>query len=325
MLYKNFDAHAFDSINLTSQSWMWIGVAIAMLFVRDFAYMVRIRTLTNKELSWWQAFDVIMLWEFASAVVPPALGGGFAFAIYIIHKEKIALGKSVSIVLFSSFLDGLFLMSMGLVGYYFAGEEKLFASISINLPGFLKNMFSASSIETAFWVLYLLMVFYKLLVAFALFVNANAIKQLFLTVYSLPILRHWKKSAEITGEEMVIASHELKGKTFNYWINALIPTFVCWTARFIIVNCIIAAFSPDTFQHFILFSKQVIIGILNIGSPTPGGSGTSEVMFSQFFRDELSGNLGLAAALAVLWRLLSYYPYLFVGAVVLPRWIKKRF
>jgi len=27
----------------------------------------------------------------------------------------------------------------------------------------------------------------------------------------------------------------------------------------------------------------------------------------------------------LLWRLVSYYPYLFIGAIILPRWIRSRF
>ena len=71
--------------------------------VRDVAYMVRIRVLTDNFLSWRKSFQVIMIWEFASAVIPPSLGGGFAVAIYLLNKEKIELGKSISVILFSSF------------------------------------------------------------------------------------------------------------------------------------------------------------------------------------------------------------------------------
>jgi hypothetical protein len=31
----------------------------------------------------------------------------------------------------------------------------------------------------------------------------------------------------------------------------------------------------------------------------------------------------LLVGLAVLWRLLAYFPYLFIGAFLLPKWLKK--
>jgi hypothetical protein len=32
---------------------------------------------------------------------------------------------------------------------------------------------------------------------------------------------------------------------------------------------------------------------------------------------------GLAPALALLWRLMSYYPYILIGIIILPRWIRR--
>jgi uncharacterized protein (TIRG00374 family) len=58
-------------------------------------------------------------------------------------------------------------------------------------------------------------------------------------------------------------------------------------------------------------------------SPTPGGSGLAEFVFAGFFGDMVP--IGLAVSLALVWRLVSYYPYLFIGSVVLPRWLRRVF
>jgi len=325
LLAKNFNINAFNSIHWTIQSTLWMLAALGMLVIRDLAYMIRIRILSNNHLNWKKSFDVIMLWEFASALVPPSLGGGFAFAIYILNKEKIDLGRSISIILFSSFLDGIFLLLMGSVAYFFAGQQLLFNNLNFQLPGILNDVISTKSIEVTFWVVFLIMALYKLIVAYALFINAYSVGRLLDNLFRLPILKRWRDQAAGTANELVIASEQLKGKNIAYWINSLSTTFLSWTARFMMINCIIAAFNPDFGSHFILYCKQVVIGILNIASPTPGGSGTSEFLFSEFFKAELGNNLSLAAALAILWRLLSYYPYLFIGAFVLPKWIKRSF
>ena len=57
-------------------------------------------------------------------------------------------------------------------------------------------------------------------------------------------------------------------------------------------------------------------------SPTPGASGIAEVAFAGFFRDLLPA-AGFIAAVAILWRLLTYYLYLFIGVITLPRWLRK--
>ena len=35
--------------------------------------------------------------------------------------------------------------------------------------------------------------------------------------------------------------------------------------------------------------------------------------------------LTLSSLMAIVWRFVSYYPYLFIGAVILPGWIRKSF
>ena len=57
-------------------------------------------------------------------------------------------------------------------------------------------------------------------------------------------------------------------------------------------------------------------------SPTPGSTGTAEHFFMKFFNEYLF-EFTLGAAL--LWRVISFYPYLVVGAFALPRWIARVF
>jgi len=56
-------------------------------------------------------------------------------------------------------------------------------------------------------------------------------------------------------------------------------------------------------------------------SPTPGGTGVAEFAFEGFLTDFIP--LGLAASLAILWRFISYWPYIFIGVIVLPKWLKR--
>src|SRR5437762_2676314 len=105
LLFKSFDKEAFENVHWTWNSSFWLFVALIAVVVRDLSYMVRIRALTDGELDWWRSFVVIMLWEFCSAVVPGMFGGGFFFAIFILSREKINMGKSITAVTLSSFQD----------------------------------------------------------------------------------------------------------------------------------------------------------------------------------------------------------------------------
>ena len=76
---------------------------------------------------------------------------------------------------------------------------------------------------------------------------------------------------------------------------------------------------------FGIFYSQLVMWIMMLVSPTPGGSGFTEYVFSEYLGDFLPPIAGVGIMMALLWRIITYYPYLFVGAVMVPRWIKDKF
>jgi len=320
LLIRNFDSKAFATIEWTWNSSFWIGMALMMMVVRDGAYMVRIRALTDNDLRWRDAFNVIMLWEFASALAPGMLGGGFIFAIFILNREKINMGRSITAIMLSSFQDGIFLAIMAPLVYFTIGRDRLFSTIDVTNMNPVKF---GSGFFYSFWVVYFIILSYKVFVAYALFVNPRFVKWLLIKLFSLPFLRRWKHGALDTGNQLIIASNGLKNKSRRFWVNSFAGTFVSWTARYTIVNCLILAFHNVPVDNFLIFGRQVVMGIIILFSPTPGGSGIAEFMFSDFLGEFIPR--GLSASLGLLWRLVSYYPYLFIGVIVLPRWIRRRF
>lgn len=319
LLSRNFDKQAYMQIEWTWHSSLWIGVALLMMVIRDYAYMIRIRVLTDNYLTWKNAFYVIMLWEFSSAVAPAILGGGFIFAIFIINREKVNMGQSITAVMFTSFLDGIFLAVMAPLVYFLVGKDYLFSSVDTES---LQKMAFGRGFYYSFWAIYSLIVAYKLFVAYALFINPRFIKWVLIKLFSLPLLKKWKQNALATGNQLVIASAVLRKQNLRYWTISLVATFASWTARYSIVNCIILAFNNDGINNLVIYGRQVVMGIIMLGSPTPGGSGIAEFIFTDFLGEFIPN--GLSASLGLLWRLISYYPYLFIGAIIMPRWIRKR-
>jgi len=257
------------------------------------------------------------LWEFASAIAPGILGGGFFVAIFILNREKVNMGKSITAVLYSSFLDGLFLAIMGPLVYFLIGKEQLFSHIDPENLRFGKGLY------ISFWIVYFIILVYKLIVAYALFINPKTIQWLLLKIFSLPFLHRWKESAAETGEQLLIASKGLQNKNFRYWFFSLGTTFISWTARYTIVNCLVLAINHAPIDNLVLYGRQVIMGIVILLSPTPGGAGVAEAIFSKYLAEFVP--VGLADASALLWRLMSYYPYLLAGAIILPGWLQHVF
>lgn len=317
--YFKFNPGDFEGIQWTWHSTFWMCMALLLMVIRDLAYMYRIRVLTEKKISWRHSFDVIMLWEFASAVVPSIIGGGMAVAMLILNKEKIKMGKSISVIMFTSFLDGMFMAVVAPIVYFILGRDALFASIN---PETVQQLSFGTELYYIFWLIYFGLLGYKLIIAYALFINARAMKYFLIRLFSFRMFRKWRHRVAQTGTDMIIAANELKQQGSMYWIKSFVATCISWSARFIIINCIILAFCPSNIDHLLLYARQSIMGILMLVSPTPGGAGVAEASFINFLGEFIT-NPALTAALAFLWRVLSAYSYYFIGAIVLPMWVRR--
>ena len=310
-----------SDINWTWTSTFWMVMALIAMAMRDVAYMYRIKVLTDNVLSWFQSFRVIMLWEFASALTPSIVGGS-GIAMFIVHREGIKLGKSTAIVLVSALLDELFYILTVIVVLLAVGTDTLFP-VSMQ-----KTLFGTTfGTQGIFWIGYFFIVAMTTSILIAVFTIPRGFKYLLLQIFRLPFLKRWRYNVIEIGDDIIITSKELKGKPKRYWLKAFGATYVSWTSRYIVVNFLILAFmNPDNvliqgfMDHVLIFARQLVMWVIMLISPTPGSSGVAEFAFSGFLKEFIP--IGLVGALALLWRLISYYPYLFIGAILLPRWLR---
>lgn len=312
--FRDFDPKPYYNINWTFYSYVFVFIAILMMVTRDVAYMYRIRLLTDKQLSWRHSFDVIMLWEFASSVTPSVVGGSAA-ALYIVSKEGISPGRSTAIVMITALLDELFYITTVPVVILIAGTSKLFTSDEI--PFFFDTKLG---VQAAFIAGYIFIVILTSIIIYGVFIRPRGFKWILLQVFRLKFLRKWCHDAARTGDDIITTSREMRGKPFIFWFRAYLATFISWSGRFWVVNFLILSLTPVG-NHFLIWARQLVMWVIMLISPTPGSSGVAEIMFPSFFGDFIP--LGLAAVVALTWRMLSYYPYIIIGAIVLPNWIRR--
>lgn len=306
--------------SLSNPNWAWLFLAVVVLVFRDGFYIYRIRYLTDKLLSWTGSFYTIILWEFSSALSPSAVGGT-AVASFLLLKEGISFGKSLAYVLVSAILDNSFFIVFGgivlladYLGFFPGGGLWDFEGVN---AGFV------ATLKFAFYIGYPVITAYTLLMMYGLFIKPEFIKWLFIKITSIRWLKRWQKAATKQGDEIVIASKELKGKSLAYWAKAIISTILIWTSRYFIVNCLLAAFSDISFgEHIFILSRHVILWVILLIGITPGAAGVAELAFGAFFKPFVAG---LAGIIAALWRLFTYYLYLALGAIFLFTWIPRVF
>ncbi len=316
LLWNELAGHGTDrlrEVQLTRYGLLMLACAVVANGLRDFGYMLRLRILTNKEFSWRRAFDVTALWEFATAVAPAILGGT-SVAIYVISREKIPLGRSAAIVLVTAMLDEIFFLVFAPLVFFSVGIDRLF-------PPQLDEALWGLPIQVLFWIGYALIAVMKIAVFYSVFFRPRAIKLFLVNLFKHRWVRRFRPKMADAGDDLIAASAEFKGRPLRFWLEAIGATWCSWGSRFLVLNFLAAAFFPVS-GHLLMYARQIVLWVVLLISPTPGASGAAEFAFVGFMRDLLPAG-ALLVVVALLWRVLTYYLYLFVGAVVLPRWVRR--
>ncbi len=300
---------------ITEAKTLPILIAFLVFLSRFAGYIYRIKVITGNAVSWTGSLYIIILWEFASAITPSVVGGT-AVAVFILWKEKIPLGKALSYVMLTAIFDNLF--------FVVAAPVSLLLGINEIFPTTLtEGHILENSLFYLFIFSYVLIAAYTFFMAFALFINPRMVKWLLIKITSVKWLRRWRHEAYERGLEMMVASEQIKGKSKSYWVKITLATIFIWSSRYLMLNSLIAAFTSVTpYQHLVIFGKQIILWVIMLISPTPGSSGTAEYFFPFFFSDILQQ---FTLIVNLLWRIFTYYPYLLLGAVFLPKWLKRVF
>ncbi len=304
--------YMISEIDWNSTVFFFLFLALCTVAIRDLGYMYRIRVLTDKFFNWKEAFQVIMLWEFSSALTPSVVGGS-GVAIFIMNREGLSLGKSTSTMFVTALMDELFYIIMVPIVFLIAGNVQLFPESIFGIQGFW--------VKGVFWLGYGFLCLLTVIITLSLFLFPQGFKKILIRIFSIKILRRWIRHVVQLGNDVIISSEELKNKSFSFWLKAFGSTFFSWTARFFTLNFVIMAFMGSIDQLFV-YGRQLIMWVYLLVGVTPGSAGIAEIALAGFFED-LVISAQYVALVAIIWRFMTYFPYLFIGAAVLPRWLAR--
>ncbi len=322
LIVRDLDVGVLNEIDFTWNSLLWIIIAFLFVVLRTLGYMARIKVLTDGDLTWFQSFRITMLWEFTSAITPSTVGGT-GFAVVFLHKEGLNVGRSTAVVLATSFLDELYFVLLFPLLLLIMGGKTIFITSLQGTGTVLLNNLVIIAIAG-----YLIILAWVVLSGYGLFINPHVIKKVLVTFFRLPLIRRWKSGAAKAGDDIIKSSRELKEKSFGFWTKAAVTTFITWTSRYLVVNAILVAFFAIK-DHLLIFTRQLVMWIMMIVSPTPGGSGFAELILGRYLSDLIPVSQanagGVALAMALIWRIISYYPFLLAGILIIPGWIASKF
>lgn len=315
-LIKQFDPEEFAKIEWNQHTLFWVCLSFVLLVIRHLAYANRLRVLSEKQFTWRKCIELIFIWEFSSAVSPTSVGGS-AVAFFVLAQEKLTTAKTATIVLYTVVLDTIFFVGSLPILFAFFGTNMI-----------RPNMTNLSDIDgwgITFLVAYVLMAAYGAVFYYGLFINPKQIRRLFVAVTSIRFLKRYQPKAIELGNEMVGASQHLKRQNWQFHLSAFLSTATAWSCRFLLLNCLIIAFVSNTptdiSTQMGLYARLQTMFIIIAFSPTPGGAGFVEILFTGFLSDYVTSPTH-ATIISTLWRLMTYYAYLLIGVIVIPNWIR---
>ena len=309
--------HEFSSGMFTTNPFTWCSVAFIMLaiifmFGRDLGLIWRFRFLSDKRLTWLQSFNIHILNEFTSAVTPSAVGGS-ALVVLFLNKEGISVGRSTAIMITNLFLDELFFVVACPFVFLLVPLAELFNVTSV----------IAATVGVVFWGVYGFLFTWTSILFIGLFYRPDLIVGLFKLIFQLPFLNRWHSHIASFSASLIDASNEISNKPLLFWLKVYASTTLSWVSRFLVVNALFLAFTPIN-NHLVIFGRQLLLWIVMFVSPTPGASGLSEIAFREYYSDLMLGGSSILLVI-LLWRIISYYLYLLLGVLVIPKWIRKSF
>ncbi|MDE6317176.1 MAG: flippase-like domain-containing protein [Muribaculaceae bacterium] len=308
---REFNIETLREIKLTPTAAVGLGLALVALFGRDFGMAWRFHTLSDMRLSWQSSAKVTMLCEFTSAITPTSVGGS-ALSMVFMNREGIKLGRATAITLTTLVLDEGFFMVFCPMLFFVISPDRLF--------GFAHGA-AAHDLQVLFWIVYGVISLIAITLYIGIFRSPRTIALILSKIFSLPVLKRWKKDVEELNDSLLITSAELRDKPLRWWIAPAMATIVSWLSRFAVVNALMFAFIPETDQITVL-GRQFIVWALLTFTPTPGGSGVSEMLFKTYYSDIVFGPMLMV--LAIVWRIFTYYVYLLIGFCMIPTLLKHK-
>ena len=315
LIHRDIDLHTLREISFDFRTIA--GLLLALLFVcgRDFGLAWRFHTIADGALTWKRSIRTDLMCAFTSAITPSVVGGS-ALAIFYLNQEGLKLGRATALTLVTLFLDELFFVIFCPIIVLVIPWDSLFEA------GAMENELLFGSVKWVFWLVYTGIVIWTAILYFAILGRPQAMQNLLKTLASKKILHRWHKKIEGMADNMAGTSDWIRHRDFRWGTKVMAATILSWFSRYFVVNALFWTFVPGSSQ-LLVFARQFVVWVVLMVSPTPGGSGISEWLFANYYGD-IIGNTGIAAVMALIWRLFSYFIYIIIGIALLPAYFGER-
>lgn len=284
--------------------WLFIGY----LFVLSYTFLKSV--VTNDIINKFKKFDIkktfdLQLMTFFFNAITPFSTGGQPFQVYTLKKNKLSLSDGTNVIVQESIIHQIALIVVG------------FLAIIINE---IFDMYKFEGIILTFLILGFGL---NILVIFLLFLisHSNKIDKL-ITKYIVKLLTFLRI---IKNKDILNKLHNTIDN-FNYNSKILLKDKKRFI-KLILINClallclyVVPLTILFSFNNYVSFDGMIAIVLVSFISiissyvPLPGGIGGQEYLFVLMFGVYV--NQPLLSSLMIMWRFITYYLPMIVGAVI---------
>lgn len=315
---NSLDFSVIQGLKWTQRIGTSILLALSMLALRDLGYILRLRVLTDKKISFKSCLRIILLWEFGSAITPGMIGGK-AVAVYLLVKNKIKVAQASSVVLLSILLDEFIFVLLFPIFYFLFGSRMLHGDVNcpdwILLRAKMPIIDNVKYIENTIFVMLSIIMGFVIIAFVGIFLYPMWIRNLIQSLSKMNLLSRWKNPISSFAEDIYTASQHIRSKGYGFWSQVLLFTLLSWMGRYLVGVAIVWGFANSNFDFIEVYVKQYALWLMFYVPSTPGSSGIAETIYMAFYCEYITS--GMSGTAALLWRFISYYVYLVIGFFLL--------
>lgn len=286
-----------------------IWLFIAYLFVLSYTFLKSVVThniiLSFKKYDFIKTFKLQLMTFFFNAVTPFS-SGGQPFQIYVLNKNKISLASSTTIVLQETIIHQIAVSIMIVIAFILNQIFNIY-ELNLTMTLFLVLSFLINSIVVVFLIVLshgkkIDNVFGTLII--------NLLSKLKIIKNKEEKIEKWENSVS----EFTLASKKLlsdKTKFLKLIFINTIALFSLYLVPTVILFSLGNKIAFNGIESIVLIS---FISIISSYVPLPGGSLGQEYLFALFFSKYITNPL--LTSLMLLWRLITYYIPMLVGAFI---------
>ncbi len=306
--YFTFDLATFREILPQLNLW-FIALAVATVVLRVVFGGWRLNYFSRGRLGMRASIRSQVAWDFFSYVTPSTVGGGPFVTIFIARDRDLPLGEATSIILFAMLVDQVILaLTIPALVLCAAYVDVFPAALGTVGTGAMALFF----LGYMAWVLAF---------AYGTLFRPRLFAGLVGGLFRFRWLRRFRMRALRVVGDLEERSAVLRSQSILFYLKGFGLTLVPWIARYLLTVFLIRSVYSSA-DEVLIFLRSAALNLGAIALPTPGGAGGVEGLYVLFFGPELLPPALVAPTLLV-WRLLSYYVFIFAGIFITARHVQK--